>query len=338
MSRLPLGKIPLDILSEVIFKNLGAARKEVTLGPSAGIDGAVLNVGGKSLVTSMDPITGAVERIGWLSVNINANDIATFGVEPAFFLSCLMLPETANRTTVETITGQIHKAAKRLGIAVIGGHCEVTPQLKNTIAVGCAMGVTKKGKYVTAAGARAGDKLVLTKSAGLEGTAILASDRKRTIERFLSAAELRKARDLYGKISVVEDAITAFETDAVDGMHDPTEGGIAGGVHEIADASCLGVRILEDRIRVEPETLEICRFFKIDPLQLISSGALLISAKPRFAAKMISELDRKRIPAAVIGEFLPDLSDRLLVRKNGKIEALPRPLSDHLWRALSMVL
>src|SRR3989304_2972208 len=115
--RLPPGKIPVDILKEVVFRNLGAPRKEVALGPTAGVDGAVIDLGNKSLIVSMDPITGAVERIGWLAVNVNANDIATFGVEPAFLFSCLLLPEGADREMVETISRQMNDAPKELGMA-----------------------------------------------------------------------------------------------------------------------------------------------------------------------------------------------------------------------------
>ena len=183
--KLPPGKIPIDILKEVVFKNLGANRSEVILGPAAGVDGAVLDFGSKNAIVSMDPITGAVERIGWEAININANDVATFGVEPAFFFSCIMLPENADSKIVETISTQMHNAAKELGIAIVGGHCESTPGLANPIVVGCIMGLTEKGKYVTAAGAKAGDKLILTKSAGIEGTAILASDREEQLSKTL---------------------------------------------------------------------------------------------------------------------------------------------------------
>jgi hydrogenase expression/formation protein HypE len=170
--KLPPGKIPVEILKEVVFKNLGAARSEVVLGPTAGIDGTVLDLGNKNVIVSMDPITGAVERIGWEAINVNANDVATFGVEPAFFFSCIMLPEGADSKIVETISTQMHTAALELGIAIVGGHCESTPGLTNPIVVGCSMGLTEKGKYVTAAGGKASDKLILTKSAGIEGTAI----------------------------------------------------------------------------------------------------------------------------------------------------------------------
>ncbi|MGQ9641874.1 MAG: AIR synthase related protein, partial [Candidatus Bathycorpusculaceae bacterium] len=160
---LPLGKLPVEILKEIVFKNLGIKRKEVALGPAAGFDGAVIDLDDKSLIISMDPITGAVERIGWLAVNINANDVATFGVEPAFLFSCMLLPEGSERKMVETICVQMDKAAKDLGTSIVGGHCEVTPGLVNPIVVGCMLGIAEKGKYVTAGGAKPGDKLILTK-------------------------------------------------------------------------------------------------------------------------------------------------------------------------------
>lgn len=333
--KLPPGKIPIDILKEVVFKNLGAPRKEVTLGPTAGVDGAVLDLGNKSLIVSMDPITGAVERIGWLAVNVNANDVATFGVEPAFLFSCLMLPEGADKSMVEAISSQMNDAAKALGMAIVGGHCESTPKLTHPIVVGCAMGITEKGRYVTAAGAKPGDKLILTKGAGIEGTAILASDRENELRKTLSAKMLENAKNFYSQISVVKDALTACKTGGVHAMHDPTEGGVAGGIHEMADAAGLGVKIDEEKIRVQPETTRICSYFNLDPLQLISSGALLIAAEKGKADAIVENLQKQQVHAAVIGEFLADMTQRLLTLKKGNVQVLPRPKSDHLWKALS---
>jgi hydrogenase maturation factor len=333
--RLPLGKTPKDILEEVVFRNLGARREEVVLGPQAGFDGAVIDVANKSLILSMDPITGALERIGWLAVNVNANDIATFGVEPAFLLSCIMLPENSGRKAVESISRQMNQAAQALGMAIVGGHCEITPGIANPIVVGCTMGVTERGEYVTAGGAKAGDKLILTKSAGIEGTAILASDRKQQLGKVLNLETLQKGTRFYDRISVVKDALTAFKTGGVHAMHDPTECGVAGGVHEMADAARLGVTIHEERIKIESETAQICKFFRINPLQLISSGALLISAEPSFADSIVRNLEHKNIPASVIGEFSENPRERTVTHKDGKKHALPRPLSDSLWTALS---
>ena len=333
--KLPPGKIPVEILKEVVFKNLGVERGEVVLGPTAGVDGAVLDVGNKNAIVSMDPITGAVERIGWEAININANDVATFGVEPAFFFSCLLLPENADSKIVETISTQINAAAKELGIAIVGGHCESTPGLTNPIMVGCIMGLTEKGKYVTAAGAKAGDKLILTKSAGIEGTAILASDREEQLKKVFTRAMLESAKHFYSQISVVKDALTAFKTGGVHAMHDPTEGGILNGIHEMADAANLGVQVFDDKITVEPETAKICRYYEIDPLQLISSGALLIASEPEAANKIIDALSQERIFAEVIGEFTPNAHKRTLIHKDDTPEMLQRPVSDHLWIALA---
>jgi hydrogenase maturation factor len=196
------------------------------------------------------------------------------------------------------------------------------------------MGLTEKGCYVTAGGAKPRDKLILTKSAGIEGTAILASDREAELKKALSAKMLRNAKNFYSQISVVKDALTAYKTGGVHAMHDPTEGGVAGGIHEMADASRLGVKVFEKAIPVQPETAKICSYFEIDPLQLISSGTLLISAEAKSAEKIIKNLAQQQIEASVIGEFLEGVSQRLLIRKDGKTQALPRPLSDHLWTAL----
>jgi len=332
--KLPPGKIPINLLTEVVFKNLGVKRKEVVLGPTAGFDGSVLDVGNKSLIVSMDPITGAVERIGWSAVNVNANDIATFGVEPIFLVSCIMLPEGAERSTVETITRQMDAAAKDLGIAIVGGHCESTPGLTNPIVVGCIMGLTDRGNYITAGGAKPGDRLILTKSAGIEGTAILASDREQQLAKILGTEMLDNAKKFYSQISIVKDALTAFKTGGVHAMHDPTEGGILGGVHEMADASNLGVRVYQDKIMIEPETAKICRYFEIDPLQLIGSGALLIAAEPKKTNEIVESLNNNRIYAAEIGEFGGTPNKRLLIKRDQTAQELPRPTSDMLWVAL----
>ena len=332
---LPTGKIPIDILREIIFKNLGAKRKEVLLGPSAGIDGAILEVGEKSIIVSMDPITGALETLGWLAVNVNANDIATFGCDPLFLVSCILLPEKAEEKTIRIISAQMNEAARALNIAIVGGHCETTPALTSPIVIGCAIGITEKGKYVTAAGAKSGDSLILTKNVAIEGTAILASDREALLKKFLNTKVLKNAKEFYKQISIVKDATTAFKTGGVHAMHDSTEGGVAGAIHEMADASNLGFHICEERIRVKPETQKICEFFSIDPLRLIASGSLLIAAKPNSTDQIKEALAKEEVPSEVIGEFTPSPQDRTIIRKSGKIESLERPITDHLWKALA---
>ena len=146
---------------------------------------------------------------------------------------------------------------------------------------------------------------------------------------------LQAAKNFYSQISVVKDALTAYKTGGVHAMHDPTEGGVAGGIHEMADASNLGVKVFEEAIPVQPETAEICTHFQIDPLQLIGSGALLVSAEAKSANRIVEALKLEGIQASVIGEFTENREHRVLTKKDGGgNKALPRPLSDHLWTAL----
>ncbi len=332
--RLSTGKIPINLLREVVFRSLGDKREEIVVGPAVGFDGAVINVGDKAVVVAMDPVTGAVERVGWLAVNVNANDVATFGVEPAFFFSSILLPEKLNTRTLKSICNQMDEAAKTLRIGIAGGHCEVTQGIADPIVVGCAMGITGQGDYVTAGGAKPADKLIMTKSAGIEGTAILASDREKLLKSVIEASALDKAKSLFERVSVVKEALTAIESGGVGAMHDPTEGGVSGGVHEMADASKVGVRISHNEIPVTAETLDICDFFEIDPLQLISSGALLISVKPESADRVVRNVVKQGIHATIIGEFTERRDERILIEKDGSQRALPRPVSDHLWLAL----
>lgn len=332
--RLPKGKIPPDILSEVVFKQLGEERADIILGPSLGEDGALVRVGDKVLVSAMDPITGAIEHIGWLAVNINANDIATFGVRPIFFSSCILLPENSGKDVVKTICSQMHSAAKKLGIAIIGGHAELTPELPRPIVVGSCMGITESGRYVTSGGSKPDDLLVLTKGAGVEGTAILAEEKRDLLIGKLGEPLVRSAESFYSQISVVKEAILAFQTGGVTAMHDPTEGGVAGGIHELADAAGLGFRIYEEKIAIEPETHKICDLFEIDPLQLIGSGALLISVNPDRTDEVVENISATGIKASVIGRFSRNPDKRVLIDEDGSKTNLVRPISDHLWSAL----
>lgn len=332
--KLPSGKVPKSILQEVVFSRLGASRREVVVGPAFGLDGAVIRLGENALITSMDPITGAIERIGWLAVNINANDVSTFGVEPAFFSSCLLLPETSSGATVMTICEQMDIAAKRLNVSITGGHSEVTPMLPFPIVVGCCMGITANECYVTSRDAKPGNLLILTKSVGLEGTAILAADRFDQLSMELQRSTLIRAQRFFDDISVVNEAVLAFKTGCVTAMHDPTEGGVLGGIFEMAVASEVGFRVFEEAISIAEETMEICRFFEIDPLQLIASGSLLIAAERERADELLKALKKNGVVASTIGEFLPSTAEREIVRHDGRAEKLEAPSCDHLWAAL----
>jgi len=332
--RFPLGKVPPKALMEIVFKHLGAKRTDVILGASHGEDAAIIKAGRQLLAVSCDPISGALKRIGHLSVRVTTNDVATRGVRPTWFLSCIMLPEGSGGRVLRAICRQMDEAARKIGVAIVGGHTEVTPGLDHPLIIGFAAGLVGKHGYVSCSGAKPGGRIILTKGAGVEGTAILASDRADLLKGALGSRFVEKASRFFEMTSVVKDAMTAFNSGLVQAMHDPTEGGVAGGLNELANASGTGFRVYEELIEVAPETVKICRFFRIDPLKLVGSGSLLVVVDRRGSERVVSQLRRENIDAAVIGEVLPDRAKRILVSRNGREKDLPLPRADDLWAAL----
>ncbi|MEM3017728.1 MAG: AIR synthase family protein [Candidatus Bathyarchaeia archaeon] len=332
MSVFPVGKIPVQVLQRVVFKNLGVHSSSLLVGPGIGEDAAVVRMGGSTIVLSTDPITGALANIGWLSVHVNANDVATRGARPKWYLCSIVLPEKSGETVLRRIMRQIDAACIELGVTVAGGHSEVSPLLERPLIAGFMMGEAKSGRYVTSSGAVPGDRLILTKCAGIEGTAILATDYEGVLRRRLDARILRRAQRLYRKISVVEDAMVSLEAGGVDAMHDPTEGGLLCGVWELAEASKLGVILYSKIVPVSPETDAVCRCLGIDPLRLLSSGSLLVAAKPSHANKIVSKLLKRGIPAVEIGEFVSRKYGRRIAAEDGSEMEFRPPFPDEIYR------
>ncbi|MBS7622708.1 AIR synthase family protein [Candidatus Bathyarchaeota archaeon] len=329
----PVGKIPVQVLRRVIFRNLGVHSDSLLVGPGIGEDAAVVRMGRTTIVLSTDPITGALANIGWLSVHVNANDVATRGARPRWYFCSVILPEGSGEAVLRKITRQIDAACIELGVTVAGGHSEVTPMLERPLIAGFMVGEVRSGRYVTSSGAVPGDRLILTKSAGIEGTAILATDYEEGLKRHLDMRILRRAQRLYKKISVVEDAMASLEAGGVDAMHDPTEGGLLCGVWELAEASKLGVVLYSKDVPVSPETDAVCRCLGIDPLRLLSSGSLLVAAKPSHSRKIVSRLLRRGIPAVEVGELVSRKYGRRVEAEDGSVVELRPPFPDEIYRS-----
>lgn len=331
---LSVGKLDPKTLRKLVFSHLGALDPRIILGPNIGEDATIIDLEGRALVVHSDPITGAIKNVGWLAVNVCANDIATRGVRPQWMLTVLLLPENFNSAQLKNLTTQIDEAAKALGIAVVGGHTEVTPSTNRPIIIATAMGETSKDKFVKTSGAQLGDSVIITKGAAIEGTAILSHELYSLLECKVNKKILEKAKQFIKMTSVVKDALTAVEVGGVHAMHDATEGGIAGGLQELAWASNVGIVAYEEKIPIHPETEIICRALGIDPLKTISSGALVISAQSEKAQKIVATLRKKGIQASVIGRIVSKKEGAYIVRKGGTNLHLEKPVKEELWKAL----
>ena len=324
------GKVPPEVLEKIVFNLLGVEDERVIIKSGVGIDAAAIDFGENVLVASSDPITGAEKHIGFYAINVNANDVATFGAKPRWFLATILLPENADEELLREIMEDMHKSAEKLGISIVGGHTEVTIGLNRPIVIGTMLGEVKKEKLVRSNGAKAGDVIILTKGAGIEGTAIIASEREEELRNVFGDELVERAKRFLEKISVVKEALIAAEI-GVHAMHDPTEGGIANGFHEMADAAGLGFKVYHDRIPIAEETRKLCEYFNLDPLALISSGSLLIAAPREKANAIVEAIKKEGIPAEVVGEFLENSNVKVIV-KNGKETPLKRPETDEIWK------
>lgn len=304
MDVLPLGKLDPEHLDQLL-RRYAPVNERVVVGPGIGEDAAVIDFGDRYLVAKSDPITFATDEIGWYVVNVNANDIAAMGARPRWFLATLLLPGT--RTThelVDMIFSQIGKACAGLDVGFIGGHTEVTYDLNRPIVAGQMLGEVAREDLVTSAGAQPGDVLLLTKGIGIEATAIIAREKGTQLESRLSRDDIERARNFLHDpgISVVHDAAVATEAGDIHAMHDPTEGGLATGLHELAQAADVGLVLDRPAVPIDPLTEMLCQMFSLNPLGVIASGALILAVAPGDADKIVAALREAGIEAAQIGE------------------------------------
>lgn len=322
------GKIGVNKLSNTILNQITHHREDVLLGAKIGEDSAVVDFGENSVVISSDPITGAAENAGYLAVNVACNDLASTGANPVGIEVVLLLPTSISEEKTINLMKEINLSAKEINVEVLGGHTEVLDLVTEPIIVVSAIGKVKKGKHIATSNAETGDDIILTKGAGIEGTYILANDfEEKLINKGIDRKLLNSAQNYKNKISVIKEGKIAAENEA-NALHDVTEGGLYGGVKEMALASNLGFEIFTDKIIVNEETRKITNLLKLDPLALISSGSMLIAASN--GKKIVKEINAENIEASIIGKFTS--AKDYILNKNAKKISLPKESHDELWR------
>jgi len=287
-------------------------------------------------VAKTDPITFATELIGWYAVHINANDIATMGVKPRWFLATILLPEQATHQEAEKILDQILSACNSLGITLVGGHTEITCGFKRPVVVGCMLAEAEKQPIITTSGAKPGDDIILTKGIAIEGTAVLAREAKSTLlSSGLSEDFIQQAANYTFSpgISILKEALIAGSRTAVNSMHDLTEGGLSTGLYEIATAASVGVLVEEKKIAVLDECKAICDKLTLNPLGLLASGSLIITLPSSETPKLLEALSEAGINASIIGKVV-GAKDGLKIHTTSGIQEMPRFERDELARLL----
>lgn len=329
---LPFGKLPADMLAGLLGR-IPTGLPGVLAGSAPGVDAAVLDLGDRLLIATSDPITFVADRIGWYTVQVNANDIAVMGGTPRWMLATLLLPPHAEPTLPGTIMDDLLAACARLGVALVGGHTEVTGGIDRPILVGTMLGEAERDAVVLPGRAQPGDRLLITKGIAIEGASVLAEIAP------AAAAVPHQMRESAARfldqpgISVVEDARVLCAAVRPRAMHDATEGGLATALRELAGASGLGARVERQAVPVLPETAAFCAALGLDPLGLLASGCLLAAVAPEDEAAALAALGGAGIAATAIGTLQPEAAGMVMVEHDGE-RPLPAFSRDELARYL----
>jgi len=336
-----IGKISPEIFNELIFPRLGAKSDAILVGPQHGVDVGIVEIGGKAVSLTTDPVfivpEYGWERAAWFAIHIIASDAVTCGLKPKFLSIDLNLPIEMTKEQLETVWDTMHQQCERMGISVICGHTARYENCHYPMVGGATMvGVGEMDEYVTPKLAGAGDKIIITKGPAIEATGIFATMFPQLIEKEFGLSFSQKAEQIFYKMSVVEDAMTAVSVgvreNGVTAMHDATECGIWGGLYEIAQAAGLGVRIEKEQIVVEDCVTEICRYFSIEPYASISEGTLIITCREHKAQEVVDALSQRGISSSIVGE-LTKVEKGMVLVEGGREKKLVHPIVDPFWRA-----
>ena len=339
MRRAKIGKIDLDTFTSFVLPRLGKSDETVIVPPKTGVDAGVIDIGNdRVLIIAEDPIFAIpqqpLEMFGWYTVHIGASDVAVMGVKPRYMTYTLLMPPETKEEDFRTIVDAIHRAALELKIAIVGGHTGYYPGFAApTIGGVTVFAIADKHGYVTPAGATPGDDVILTKGPAIETAGILSVIKeKRLLERYPPSL-VERAKALCKQMTVVADALLAMNSGGVTAMHDATEGGVIGGLYEIASASGVGMEIREELFIYPDEVRMVCEAFGIDPITAIAEGSLLITVRPNRSYSVVHELGAAGIDASIVGKVTDDVETRIIERRDGTIAPLEIPRQDPFWPA-----
>jgi hydrogenase expression/formation protein HypE len=331
---LPTGKLPGWLLHKVLPR--ASNDPSVLVGPGLGRDAAAISIGDRVIVAKNDPITFASENGAAHLVEVNANDIVCMGATPRWLLVTALLPRGVTPADVLNQFAELRETCRQRSVELIGGHTEIVPGLERPILVGMMLGDASPGDLLTPGQARPGDILLVTKSLAIEGTALLARERAAELRPRIGDEAIQAALDLLHDpgISIVAEAAIARRAGGVTALHDPTEGGLATAVRELATVSGTGVEIDATAVPILPETIAVADALGVDPLGMLASGSLLIAARPDAVSGIMRDIEAAGIPISVVGLLTTSPGDFSLV-SDGMRHDLPEFAVDEVARLLS---
>ncbi|MFC6716530.1 AIR synthase family protein [Natrialbaceae archaeon GCM10025810] len=303
-----LGKIDPTTFDRHVASNLGADRDDVRLGPRAGVDFGVFEVGDRTVVTATDPLSIlpplGLERAARFALDLVLADVAVSGIPPSHLSLCFTLPPEVTDEAFATIQSTMHEECLDLGVAIVTGHtARYSDSAYPWVGAATAIGVGDPDDLVRPDGARVGDRLLLTEGPAVESVGLLSTlfpDRLAD-DLGVSEGDLERAQDRLEDVFCVRDALAAAAAGPVTAMHDVTEGGLAGALNEMAAGAGVRFEVDRDAVPMRPGVREICAALEIDPWAATSCGSLVIAVDPDGVDDVLEALEDRGTAAAEIG-------------------------------------
>lgn len=325
------GKLSNDLLEKIVLKYITHKRDDIITGAAVGVDNALVDFGDEVAILSTDPITGALKDIGKLAVHVSCNDVSTSGGTPIGLLLTILAPPENTYEDIETIMKDAGETAEKLGVEIMGGHTEITDAVNKIIVSTTVIGKIKKNKLQSVDNIKVGDKILMSKTAAIEGTSILLNDFEPYFIERMDTKMINEGKE-YGKyLSVLEEGNIGGKV-GVNYMHDITEGGVLGAVWEAHKAINKGIKIYKDAIPITNITKEVCNILDINPLRLISSGSMLLIANDNQLDILKNEFKNKNIQLSIIGEVI---EHGIFIVEDGELIDIEAPKADELYKVIS---
>ncbi|MBK6263915.1 AIR synthase [Marivirga sp. S37H4] len=337
-----LGKIDHHLFEEIIHKNCGSPRAEVSVGAQFGVDVSVVDLpGGMVMAATSDPLSLipslGLEESAWLSVHLMANDMATTGFAPMYAQFVLNLPATFSKADFEVYWNYIHVFCADMGTAITGGHTGFIEGQNSTIAGGGTFStIAPKSQILTSILARPGNTILVTKQCATSSAAILAMSFPETVKNKLGNESFQKASELFYETSSLKEALVAVGTEHqhtdITAMHDVTEGGVLGAIYEMASASGCGALIHNNKLPMGHTQNEVCSFFELDPRHCVGAGSMIITCEKGTDSAVIARLKKEGIACSAVGE-IQEKEQGIHIIEDGEQKKLIYMEEDPYWAA-----
>ncbi|MDR2830573.1 MAG: hydrogenase expression/formation protein HypE [Methanobrevibacter sp.] len=320
------GKVMGELISEVILKNISKKSVNGGIGLNALDDGATIPLGDNEIVITTDghtinPLFFPGGNIGRIAAAGAINDVSVMGAKPLAITNGMIIKEGFDIDDLDKIIKSMNETCEEVDVGVIAGDTKVMEQdkLDGLVMVTTCLGILQRGKAIKDSSLKVGDKIIVSGSVGDHGMSLMAFREGFNFET-----------DLKSDVAPIWSIISrSLDIGGVTAMKDPTRGGLANTINEMAKKSGVGVMLQDDLIPVREEVRTISDMLGIDPYEVANEGKVVMGVKSENAYEILKAIKKDNYghDAEIIGEVVKG-SKVLIETQVGGTRILEAPIAD----------